>query len=94
MTTPYKQALDALQVASAVTVDSVSIENFFSEEDMDSMLRALLIADAVESGVLVKNIHEYGYGEGENWGEGYNDCLDDLRRLGEEGFLKKIGAGE
>ena len=88
MTTPYKQAL------TIFSQGGFTLRREEHEAYKKTIRRALLIADAVESGVLVKNTHEYGYGEGENWGEGYNDCLDDLRRLGEEGSLKKIGAGE
>ena len=80
MTTPYKQALEQ----TGKGADPEQTLYWFACYKR-TIRRALLIADAVESGVLVKNTREYGYGEGENWGEGYNDCLDDLKKIGAGG---------
>ena len=68
MTTPYKQALDRMSQAQSWR-DGLTIQ------EQETILRALLIADAVE------NSYVYGGGHGE-WGRGHNDCIEHLREIG------------
>lgn len=71
MTTPYKQAWDRMSQAQSWR-DGLTIQ------EQETILRALMIADAVET--------SYSYGPGHGaWGEGHNDCIE---------TLKGIGAGE
>lgn len=79
MTTPYKQTLIAI---GGQTLFDGGREQL-SPREIASIRRALLIADAVESGTLIKPIPSQERDNRFYWEAiGHNICIEHLRKIG------------